>query len=233
MRRLFEIHETVKYGAILAGLVAIMSSAIYGSLNVFFQEYGLPIAVLAIIAIYFTLERFKKRIGIFLSEMALEIRNKEIKKIHTNFERKIREVFSVEDSKIIFSTKEGEFIEMGIVLLFISLFLKIGMYLNDFLPIEEVPKRIVMISYFFCVFFFVFLGFLMNYMPRKLSQYFDYVATISLKTASSWENCYVVIDTKENRITIKYYDLEEYMQIIKILQESGFSYTDNWPFLYR
>jgi len=122
---------------------------------------------------------------------------------------------------------------MGIVLLFISLFLKIGMYLNDFLPIEEVPKKIVMISYFFCVFFFVFLGFLMNYMPRKLSQYFDCVATISLKTTSSWENCYVVIDTKENRITIKYYDLEEYMQIIKILQESGFSYTDNWPFLYR
>lgn len=225
MRQIFENYETVKYGTVLAFLVTIMASGIYGALSGWFQKYGIPIFAFTWIVIYYVLRKYRRKIGIFLKEVSFEERNKEVRYIHNNFERRIRDVYPVE-IYIKLATWGGQLTEFIVGLLVVGISFAAAIYLPNYLPVGETLKKVIIASSVIFVFIFVFLWFVNTYLPSKLAQHFDYTAEIAWKPRSSWENCYTIFNTKDNIVIIRYYGLGDYAEILRILQDSGFSYID-------
>jgi len=225
MRRIFENYETVKYGTILAFFVTIMASGIYGALGEELQKYGMAIFIFAWITIYYILRRYRRKIGIFLKELSFEEKIKEVRNIHMNFEERVGNIFPIETYTRL-TTWRGQLTEIIIGLLVVGTSLVAAIDLPNYLPVGETFKRAITVFSVIIVFIFVFLWFVNTYLPSKLAQYFDYTAEIAWKPRFSWENCYTIFDTKNNMITVRYYELGDYAEILRILQESGFSYID-------
>lgn len=155
-----------------------------------------------------------------------EIREvQKIRNIHTNFEKKIRKNQDVHRS--LESNILGKIISFCIISVTGCFAPSVIVKLFEIFPREEIIQKSLLI---FFVLFIVFgiIPFIEKYLPKFLTQYlnFSYIAEMSWKSESTKRDCYIIFDVKNSKITIKFYETDDYVEILQILEESGLSYQN-------